>query len=174
MFHNVSANPETIYPRVRERLAGTAMANEYTLMSICLTDAFEWRFIPYANSNSSNLFVTIPAPKSKFAPPIEKVDFSEVDKAAIKRARKSSFAAASNLSHQLKKAKVDNKDLWGHLKYVHKVESRKDLNEKQWVIIEARLHAANKNPKLCYLLINEVKVWKKEHPEFSSPETPLF
>lgn len=115
-----------------------------------------------------NVFVTLPTPESKFPKPSKPkpiVHLSELDEQAVKRARDSSFAIAYQMTDRMEKAGVTSDDLWRYIKVHHKVSSRKDLTEKQWVRIEARLRAASKSQRLFYILMYKVKVWKEQNVE---------
>ena len=111
----------------------------------------------------NSVFVNIPTPESKFPPPKQKrtVDVDTETINATKRASKSSFAIMSNIKPRLERAGITETDLWNYIKHSNDVESRTDLDEKQWVVIEASLRAASINYLLLNTMINKVKIWKK-------------
>jgi len=121
-----------------------------------------------------SVFVTVPTPPSKFPTPKPKKDTVDVDaetNQAVDRAKKSSFAIAANIKQKFKVAGITDDDLWGYIKHSYKVKSRKELNEKQWVRIEARLRAASHNYRLLNLLISKIQKWKEGNSDGEDSES---
>lgn len=115
--------------------------------------------------NPNSVFVKVSKPESRFKELDEKpkYDANEQDARAIKRARRASFAIVNQISRQMDAVNVSIIDFWNYIKHSYDVGSRKELNERQWVVIEARLRAASTSSKLFRVLMDEVKDWRDNH-----------
>ena len=73
------------------------------------------------------------------------------------KSRKQCFAIVSKLSTRLVKSGLSDKELWQYVKTSHKVESRKDLSELEWVTLVARFDAAEKDSVIFDVLVDAIK-----------------
>lgn len=71
--------------------------------------------------------------------------------------RRQAFSIVKNLTPKLKKAGLSDKALWTYFLSAHQVCSRKDLTEKDWVVIAARLSAAERDSTLFGFMVKDIK-----------------
>lgn len=74
-----------------------------------------------------------------------------------RHAQKQAFALVRTLESRLQTAGLSAEAVWNWVKKQHNVESRSDLTEKQWVVLSARLFAAQRNPQLFDQLCKSIR-----------------
>ena len=75
----------------------------------------------------------------------------------IRHAQKQAFAIVRTLDSRLQSADLSVSALWQWVKDKHGVSSRSDLTEKQWVVLSARLFAAQRNSVLFDSLCDSIR-----------------
>ena len=74
-----------------------------------------------------------------------------------RQAQKQAFAIVRTLESRLQSADLSESALWQWVLDSHKVDSRKELTERQWVVLSARLFAAQRNSVLFDTLCDNIR-----------------
>ena len=74
-----------------------------------------------------------------------------------RHAQKACFAILNNLKPALEAEGLTEDAVWAYVKETHNVESRSDLEERDWVVLQARLSAAARDSYLFKNLCSEIQ-----------------
>ena len=101
-----------------------------------------------------NIFKSLPVPPPQIKPPAppENIDNQE----GIRKAQREACAIVRSLKPHLEARALSDSALWKWVKSSHKVTSRSELTESQWVTLAARLFAAEKDDRLFSVLCDAI------------------
>ena len=74
-----------------------------------------------------------------------------------RNAQKACFAILKNLKPQLEAEGLSADVVWDYVKETHNVDSRSNLNERDYIILQARLSAASRDSHLFLILCSEIQ-----------------